>query len=131
MFLFMVAGSVQHELCVTPRRLLSHTVSVAELELGQEGAAAPATTVSKTASSTFLFLLFFHVHSSRTHWHRGWTTQSVSLKKMLSQFLLFFLPTCGEKEPKNPPIQHDVRYLSLTRSFMLCFSFLWLPGLLS
>lgn len=103
MFLFMVAGSVQHELCVTPRRLLSHTVSVAELELGQEGAAAPATTVSKTASSTFLFLLFFHVHSSRTHWHRGWTTQSVSLKKNAFPISAFFFTHMWRKGAKKSP----------------------------
>lgn len=54
MFLFMVAGPVQCELCVTPGKLMIHTVSVAELELGQEGGAAPAT--------TFLPFHFFFSH---------------------------------------------------------------------
>lgn len=93
MFLFMVAGPVQCELCVTPGRLMIHTVSVAELELGQEGGAAPATTFSKTVSFSFLFLSFFHIHSSRTHQHRGRTTQSVSLKNVfpISAFYFLFL----------------------------------------
>lgn len=52
LILFMVAGPVQCELCVTPGRLMIHTVSVAELELGQEGGAAPV-------SFSFLFLSFF------------------------------------------------------------------------
>lgn len=117
MFLFMVAGPVQCELCVTPGRLMIHTVSVAELELGQEGGAAPATTFSKTVSFSFLFLSFFHIHSSRTHQHRGRTTQSVSLKNVfpISAFyflfsFFFFLPTCGENTPSPYTISCHVRF---------------------
>lgn len=116
MFLFMVAGPVQCELCVTPGKLMIHAVSVAELELGQEGGAAPATTFLKTVSFSFLFLSFFHIHSSRTHRHRGRTTQSVSLKNVFpisAFYFLFsfsFLPTCGENTPSPYTISCHVRF---------------------